>query len=139
MIFLKEIPMSYIKANQAGIVLFAVLTFATRQPWLLGLLLAIQLAGLLLRWNLFVQAAKPFLRTDGETQAAELQRFNNVLAVLFLLLSVLSFSVGWTAAGYIFAGMLLAAAGTALLGYCIGCTVYFQYKQLLARRRLNRS
>ncbi|WP_249266982.1 DUF4395 family protein [Paenibacillus sp. HGF7] len=131
--------MSYIKANQAGIVLFAVLTFATRQPWLLGLLLAIQLAGLLLRWNLFVQAAKPFLRTDGETQAAELQRFNNVLAVLFLLLSVLSFSVGWTAAGYIFAGMLLAAAGTALLGYCIGCTVYFQYKQLLARRRLNRS
>ncbi|EGL15926.1 DUF4395 family protein [Paenibacillus sp. HGH0039] len=136
---MKEIPMSYIKANQAGIVLFAVLTFATRQPWLLGLLLAIQLAGLLLRWNLFVQAAKPFLRTDGETQAAELQRFNNVLAVLFLLLSVLSFSVGWTAAGYIFAGMLLAAAGTALLGYCIGCTVYFQYKQLLARRRLNRS
>ncbi|MEY9095155.1 DUF4395 family protein [Paenibacillus sp. RC84] len=136
---MKEIPMSYIKANQAGIVLFAVLTFATRQPWLLGLLLAIQLAGLLLRWNLFVQAAKPFLRTDGETQAAELQRFNNVLAVLFLLLSVLSFSVGWTAAGYIFAGMLLAAAGTALLGYCIGCTVYFQYKQLLARKRLNRS
>ncbi|MEC0247396.1 DUF4395 family protein [Paenibacillus chitinolyticus] len=131
--------MSYIKANQAGIVLFVALTFATRQPWLLGLLLAVQLAGLLLRWNLFVQAAKPFLRTDGETQAAELQRFNNVLAVLFLLLSVLSFSVGWTAAGYVFAGMLLAAAGTALLGYCIGCTVYFQYKQFLARRRLNRS
>lgn len=136
---MKEIPMSYIKANQAGIVLFVALTFATRQPWLLGLLLAVQLAGLLLRWNLFVQAAKPFLRTDGETQAAELQRFNNVLAVLFLLLSVLSFSVGWTAAGYVFAGMLLAAAGTALLGYCIGCTVYFQYKQFLARRRLNRS
>ncbi|WP_405080680.1 DUF4395 family protein [Paenibacillus chitinolyticus] len=131
--------MSYIKANQAGIVLFVALTFAARQPWLLGLLLAVQLAGLLLRWNLFVQAAKPFLRTDGETQAAELQRFNNVLAVLFLLLSVLSFAVGWTAAGYVFAGMLLAAAGTALLGYCIGCTVYFQYKQFLARRRLNRS
>lgn len=136
---MKEIPMSYIKANQAGIVLFVALTFAARQPWLLGLLLAVQLAGLLLRWNLFVQAAKPFLRTDGETQAAELQRFNNVLAVLFLLLSVLSFAVGWTAAGYVFAGMLLAAAGTALLGYCIGCTVYFQYKQFLARRRLNRS
>ncbi|MCY9591529.1 hypothetical protein [Paenibacillus chitinolyticus] len=32
-----------------------------------------------------------------------------------------------------------AAAGTALLGCCICCTVYFPYKQLLARRRLNRS
>ncbi|SEG57043.1 DUF4395 domain-containing protein [Paenibacillus sp. UNC499MF] len=131
--------MSHIKANQAGIVLFVALTFAARQPWLLGLLLAVQLAGLLFRWNLFVQLAKPFLGTDGETQAAELQRFNNVLAVLFLLLSVLSFSVGWTAAGYVFAGMLLAAAGTALLGYCIGCTLYFQYKQFLVRRRLKRS
>lgn len=132
-----EIPMSYVKSNQAGIVLFVIASFLI-SPWILLALWLIQVVGLLSggRYNLFVRLAKPYLRTEGkETQAAELTRFNNSLAVIFLTLSLLSFAVGWTAAGYVFAAMLLAAAGVALLGYCIGCTIYYQYKQL--RRRVS--
>ncbi|WP_276353677.1 DUF4395 domain-containing protein [Cohnella caldifontis] len=133
-----EIPMSYVKANQVGIVVLVILSFVFT-PWILLALWLIELAGLLSggRYNLFVRVAKPFLHPEGkETQAAELTRFNNALAVIFLTLSVLSFSLGWPVAGIVFAAMLLAAAGAALLGYCIGCTVYFQYKQF--RHRFSR-
>ncbi|GGD86837.1 hypothetical protein GCM10010911_51610 [Paenibacillus nasutitermitis] len=131
--------MPYIKANQAGIVILVLAALAFREPWILAALWVIQTAGLLLggQWNLFVRIAKPYLAVSGrQTQALELQRFNNTLAVLFLTLSLIAFALGWTIAGYVFALMLLAAAGAALMGVCIGCVVYFQYKQFIARRRL---
>lgn len=140
---MKEIPMHYVKSNQAGIVLFVVLALAIQQPWILAALWVIQVVGLLTegRYNLFVAIARPALRNRkaAETQAVELQRFNNTLAILFLTLSLLSFAIGWAIAGVVFAAFLLIAAGVALLGYCIGCTIYFQYKQFLARRRLKHS
>jgi cobalamin synthase len=135
---MQEIPMPYVKANQVGIVLFVVVSIALQTPWLLAVLWAIQVAGLLTRgrFNLFVRIAKPFLRTEGkETQAEVLQRFNNTLAVIFLTLSLISFALGWTAAGTVFAVLLLAAAGVALLGYCIGCTMYYQYKRITHKLR----
>ncbi|MCC3377621.1 DUF4395 domain-containing protein [Cohnella sp. REN36] len=139
---MREIPLPYIKSNQAGIVLFVVLSFVLSQPWLLAALWLVQVVGLLTqgRGNVFVLIAKPFLNPEGkETQAAELTRFNNSLAVLFLTLSLLAFALGWNVVGYIFAAMLIAAAGAALLGYCVGCTIYFQYKQFKARRRITPS
>lgn len=139
---MNEIPMPYIKANQAGIVLFTITALLLHQPWILAALWIIQVIGLWpgKQWNLFVRLAKPFLQTAGrETQAVELQRFNNTLAVSFLTLSLLSFALGWTVAANLFAGLLIAAAGVALLGYCIGCTMYYWYKQILARRKLRRT
>lgn len=130
-----EIPMPYIKANQAGIVVFVIASFLLT-PWILAALWLIQMTGLLSsgRFNLFIRAAKPWLKTQGkETQAAELARFNNALAVIFLTFSVLSLALGWTIASYAFAAMLLVAATAALLGYCIGCTIYYQFKQLRHR------
>jgi hypothetical protein len=135
---LKEVPMPYVKANQAGIVLFIIAAFILGQPWIIAALWFIQTVGQLLggRFNLFVRIAKPFLHVEGrETQAAELQRFNNTLAVLFLTLSLISFALGWIVVAYVFAAMLLLAAGAALLGYCIGCTIYYQYKKALALKR----
>lgn len=134
--------MPYVKANQTGIVLLLIAAFVFRQPWLIAVLWLIQLAGLLSggKWNLFVGIAKPFLNTaKSQTQAAELQRFNNTLAVIFLTLSLASFALGWTIAAYVFAAFLFLAAGAALLGYCIGCTVYYWVKQVSARRRLKKN
>lgn len=139
---MQEVPVPYVKANQTGIVLLLFAAFVFRQPWLIALLWLIQLAGLLSggKWNLFVGIAKPFLNTaKSQTQAAELQRFNNTLAVIFLTLSLASFALGWTIAAYVFAAFLFLAAGAALLGYCIGCTVYYWVKQVSARRRLKKN
>ncbi|MGO4276598.1 DUF4395 family protein [Paenibacillus sp. TAF58] len=38
--------------------------------------------------------------------------------------------------GYIFTGFLLLAAGAALLGYCIGCMIYYRFKQFIVRQRV---
>lgn len=136
---MREVPMRYVKANQVGIVLFVLLSFVFNPLVVLGALWSIQVVGLASsgKLNLFVQIGKGVLTGKGtETQAVELQRFNNILAVLFLSLALISFSLGWVAAGYAFSVMLLAAASAALLGYCVGCTVYFWYKQLRAGRKI---
>ncbi|OMF40280.1 DUF4395 domain-containing protein [Paenibacillus sp. BGI2013] len=136
---MREVPMRYVKANQVGIVLFVLLSFVFNPIVVLGALWSIQVVGLASsgKLNLFVQIGKAVLTGKGtETQAVELQRFNNILAVLFLSLALISFSLGWVAAGYAFSVMLLAAASAALLGYCVGCTVYFWYKQLRAGRKI---
>jgi uncharacterized membrane protein YagU involved in acid resistance len=134
---MKEIPMAYVKANQTGIVLFILLSFIFRQPYILAALWIIQALGLVfgLKANLFVAAARPLLDVQGkETQAAELTRFNNRLGMIFLTLSLISFLFGFSILGYIFAAMFFLAAFVALCGYCIGCTMYFQYKMFKARR-----
>ncbi len=134
---MREVPMRYVKANQAGIVLSVILFFLLHQIWILAALWATQLAGLLTKGklNLFVQIAKLALKNKGEEmQALELQRFNNLLAVLFLTLALVFFGLGWDIAGYAFVAMLLLAAGAALVGFCIGCTIYFWIKQIRAGR-----
>jgi len=134
---MREVPMRYVKANQAGIVLSVILFFLLHQIWILAALWAIQLAGLLTegKLNLFVQITKLALKNKGEEmQALELQRFNNLLAVLFLTLALVFFGLGWDIAGYAFVAMLLLAAGAALVGFCIGCTIYFWIKQIRAGR-----
>jgi hypothetical protein len=139
---MREVPMRYVKANQIGIVILVVLSFLFQQPWILAALWAIQLLGLLTegRFSLFVIIAKLVLKDKGqETQAVELQKFNNTLAVLFLTASLISFALDWQIAGYAFASMLLIAASVALLGYCIGCTIYFWFKQIRAGRGIRRS
>jgi len=130
---MKEVPLAYVKMNQIGIVLFTAAALLLQSSWPIALLWAIQLAGLLSegRWNVFVRFARLLLRPDpARTQAAQLQRFNNTLAVLFLTLSMLGFVFGQPVVGYVFAGLLLAAAGAALAGYCVGCTLYWNYKRL---------
>ncbi|MFF2889761.1 DUF4395 domain-containing protein [Paenibacillus sp. NPDC057967] len=136
---MKDIPLAYVRSNQAGIVATLLIAIILQLPWLIVALWIVQLLGLLLgpKANLFIAIARPFVSkyaASGTTEAAELQRFNNSLGILFLTCSLLSFLLGWSVAGYVFAGMMGAAALAALLGYCIGCTIYFQYKQLRARR-----
>jgi hypothetical protein len=135
---MKEIPMPFVKSNQTGIVLFSVLAILLQSPWLIAALWVIQALGLAfgLRLNAFVKVARPFLKIQGSgTQSSELTRFNNVLAVTFLTLSLISLSVGMNTLAYVFVGMLAFAAFLAICGYCIGCTVYFQFKQLSRRFR----
>ncbi|MDF2837620.1 MAG: hypothetical protein K0Q63_3260 [Paenibacillus sp.] len=136
---MKEVPIPYVRSNQAGIVLSLAAFFITQSVWIIAALFVIQVLGLVFgaKANLFVRIARPFLGglvSRSGTEALELQRFNNSLAVLFLTLSLASLLLGFGTAGNVFAAMMGAAALAALLGYCIGCTIYFQYKQFRAKR-----
>ncbi len=128
---MKEIPIPYVRANQTGIVLLVVLAIIFQQPFLIAALWAIQVIGLWqgVRANLIVQLAAPLLHgriAGAQTEAAELQRFNNSIAVILLTLSVVSFWLmpgSWV--GYLFAGMVAAAAFVAICGFCVGCFFIF--------------
>ncbi len=136
---MSEIPVPYLRANQTGIVAFVIIAAIARQPLLIVLLWVIQVVGLLfgVKANLFIQFAKPFLKKrilHALTESKELSRFNNLLAVIFLTISLVFYALGWTIAGYIVAGMLAAAAFAAICGFCLGCFIYFQYKLLKNRK-----
>lgn len=137
---LKEIPLPLIKSNQAGIVVFVLLSFVFQQPLFVYMLFLIQLIPLLFgsKSNLFIGLAKLGFGKDrlrsSETQAAELAKFNQSIAAVLLGLSSVSFLLGWNVLAYIFAGMVALAASVAILGYCIGCTLYYQYKRWKALR-----
>ena len=131
---MNEVPVPYLRSNQIGIVLTVLIAIITQQPLLIALLWVVQVLGLLLglKANLFIRLAKPFLKEsikDAPTEEKELSRFNNLLAVIFLTLSLISFALGWNVTGYIFVGMLAIAASLAICGFCLGCFMYFQYKK----------
>lgn len=135
---MKEIPMPYVKANQAGIVLFVLLTLILQQFSVLLILFLIQIVGFIFgsKANLFIVLAKPFLKVEGKgKQAIELAKFNNGIAIIFLTVALVFFLLEYLTLGYLVAGMLGLAALIAICGYCIGCTIYYQYKQLVLRKR----
>ncbi|WP_426454066.1 DUF4395 domain-containing protein [Paenibacillus sp. S-38] len=133
---MKEIPIPYVRANQAGIVLFVLLAVVFQLPVLIVALWAIQVLGLWqgIRANLIVQLAAPLLRhriAGAPTESRELQRFNNSIAVGLLTLSLISFWISpgsWI--GYLFAGMVALAALVAICGFCVGCFLYYQFKRM---------
>lgn len=136
---MKEIPIPYVRANQWGIVIFILSGILLQQFTLIVALLVIQLIGFLggIQWNLFVQVAKPFLKDrlqHAQTEAQELQRFNNSIAIILLAAATLAHYTGLITISVILAGMVALAAFVAICGYCIGCTLYFQYKQWKLRR-----
>jgi hypothetical protein len=134
------IPMPYIKANQIGIVALIVLATIFKMPFILILLWLIQITGVIFGSNLFIQLAKPFVNLQGkETQAIELQRFNVTLGILFLTISLISFANNLIFMGYLFAWILGIVALIAICGYCLGCTIYYQYKHLKAMRSVNKN
>lgn len=132
------IPNILIKVNQALIAL-TVLVSLIVDPRLLMIVFFVQLISYKygMNYNLFVRLSTPFWRNKvnmKDVQAFELAKFNATIAVALLFVATLSAVLGWKLGAYIFGGMVAAAATAAVLGYCIGCTIYFQYKQFKARR-----
>jgi hypothetical protein len=137
---LPDIPMPFVKANQIGIVAFILLATIFKMPFILILLWVIQITGAIFGSNLFIQLAKLFVKVEGkETQARELQRFNLTLGILFLTLSILCFANNWIFAGYLFSWVLGVVALAAISGYCLGCTIYYQFKRIKSMRSISKN
>jgi hypothetical protein len=47
----------------------------------------------------------------------------------------ISFLMGYTFVGYVFSIMVILAAGVALMGYCIGCTIRYRYMMWKYKRK----
>ena len=124
-----SVPKPLVQLNQAFIVA-TVLAGLLFHPTILLLPLAVGVYTLLTKKNPVIQFSRRFLKkpmASYEQEDKDQQLFNQWIATICLGLALLSFSFGIQLAGYAFSGMVIVAAGVALMGYCIGCTVRYRY------------
>ncbi|MDF2724534.1 MAG: hypothetical protein K0Q59_4209 [Paenibacillus sp.] len=132
-----EVPMHRVRGNQLGILLSVIVSVATQQLWILILPLVVQLISRTfgVKTNLFVRLLSPLFPVSAKTESRELLRFNNLLAILFLAGALIAYAFGSLVVAYVFLAMLTVAVVLALSGFCLGCFIYFQWKQFWARRK----
>lgn len=137
----RSVPRPLVRTNQWFIVISVLLTWITKQAWILAIPLAAGLMGLFFEFNPIMRAAKLFLRKHPSEYIPEefdQQQFNQTIAVICLAGGLLSYLMNWTVLGYVFTIMVALAAFVAILGFCIGCYIRFQWKQLQYRRSLGK-
>ncbi len=132
-----SIPRPLVRTNQWFIVITVMISWFSGVYWLLLLPLIAGLLGIFMNYNPIVQFAKLFLRKHPSQYVPEdvnQQRFNQTIASTLLLLGFISFQLNWTIAAYIFTIMVALAALIAILGFCIGCFIHFQWNQYKYRK-----
>jgi hypothetical protein len=128
----KSIPRPLVRTNQWFIVISVLITWITGIYWLLLLPLIAGLLGVFFNYNPVIQFAKIFLKKHPSQyipEDANQQRFNQTIASILLLLGLISFALQWTVLAYIFTILVALAAFIAILGFCIGCFIHYQWTQ----------
>ncbi|SDI36561.1 protein of unknown function [Alteribacillus persepolensis] len=123
------VPKPLVQCNQSFIA-GTVLTALVWHEIFLAVPLFVGLYSLITKQNPVMAVGKRFLSKPADQyiqEDKEQQRFNQWIAVICLGLSLTCFYLGWHAAGYVFSVMVLLAAGVALMGFCIGCTIRYRY------------
>ncbi|WP_078381685.1 DUF4395 domain-containing protein [Sutcliffiella halmapala] len=131
------IPKPLVTVNQWFILLTVAISLLTGFYFLLLLPLLAGLSGLLTGYNPVLKIASKFLAKPPSSyiqeDKAQLQ-FNQTIAVSCLALSLIGFYTGYTIIGFAFSIMVGLASGVALLGFCVGCFIRFQWQQYQYRR-----
>lgn len=133
----KSIPRPLVRTYQWSIVICVILTWVTGQEWILAIPLSAGLSGLLFKYNYIMELAKLFLKKDKSTYIPEdfdQQRFNSVISVICLACALIGFIFQFETIAIIFSAMVAIAAFVAILGFCIGCFIRFQWQQYNFKR-----
>ncbi|MCL6574505.1 MAG: DUF4395 domain-containing protein [Bacillus sp. (in: Bacteria)] len=136
---IRSIPRPLVKTNQLVIVVSVLLTWVSGQEWFLLIPLIAGLMGIFFSYNPIMQIGKRFLRKEPNAYIPEdfdQQQFNQKIAVFCLGIGFLSFLLGWSTLGYVFTILVAVAASVAILGFCVGCFIHFQWKQYQYRRTI---
>jgi membrane-associated HD superfamily phosphohydrolase len=130
------IPKPLVQTNQIFMVLSVLVGILFHHAWL-WLPFLIGVYTLLTKLNPIILFSKRFLSKPSNQYIQEdkdQQIFNQWIATICLGLALLSFYFNWTAAGYAFSIMVMLAAGIALMGFCIGCFIRYQFIMWRHRR-----
>lgn len=135
---MKTISKPLVLANQWTIVGSVVIALVTQSAWILYIPFVAILLSLFTGFHPVLMIVKRFLRKPldqyEQEDFAQLQ-FNQWMAVSFLFVANLSYLLNWNILFNVATLMVGAAALVAILGFCIGCFIRFQYQQWLFRRR----
>ncbi|MCA0988317.1 DUF4395 domain-containing protein [Guptibacillus algicola] len=134
------IPRPLVRVNQWFIFICATAFIVTLHPMFLIIPLSVGVSSLFFNSNPVMKVGKLFLRkpmTSYLLEDKEQQAFNQKIAVSLLTLAlVASFvSIEWLAITS--AIMVALATFIAILGFCIGCFVRFQWKRYQYKRTLH--
>ncbi|RLQ95464.1 DUF4395 domain-containing protein [Falsibacillus albus] len=138
----RSIPRPLVRTNQWSIVLSVVLTWTTGYTWFLAIPFIAGVLGLLFNLNPIMRIAKLFLRKspkDYIPEDWEQQQFNQKIAVICLGAALISYIFGWTIPAYFFTAMVALSAFIAILGFCIGCFIRYQWKKYQHEKKVLRS
>lgn len=134
----KTIPKPLVMVNQWTIVLSVIISLITQSVWILLIPLVANVSSLLTGVHPILLIAKRFLSKPTtqyiQEDYAQL-RFNQWLAVAFLVVASISFLLNWSLLFNIATVMVGLAASVAIAGFCIGCFVRFQFQQWNYRRK----
>ncbi|MCK1986190.1 MULTISPECIES: DUF4395 domain-containing protein [Peribacillus] len=136
---IRSIPRPLVRTNQWVILLSVATALLSGQMWILVIPLTAGLLGLLFNFNPVMRLAKLFLKKKPSEYIPEdhsQQQFNQAIAVVCLGLGFISSLLGWNVTGYIFTLMVGLASLIAILGFCIGCFILYQWKQYSYRRSI---
>jgi hypothetical protein len=134
---IRSVPRPLVRTFQWVIVISVVLTWITSIEWFLLVPFISGLSGIVLGYNPIMQFVKRFLKKPKESYIPEdweQLQFNQKMAVFCLGAAFLSFMFGWNIAGFVFSILVATAAFVAILGFCIGCFILFQWKKYQYRR-----
>ncbi|MCT8138235.1 DUF4395 domain-containing protein [Anaerobacillus sp. CMMVII] len=130
---MKEIPISYVRTNQVFLVALTGSSIVFQSSWLLVIAFLFVVFPLMFgqKGNLAFQIAKRMFPkpSSGKTEAAELQKFNQTIAAVLLTIALIVHFLFDSWIAWLFVGMVTVAATIALLGFCVGCFLYFQFKR----------
>lgn len=133
----KAIPRPLVKVNQWFIVINVVFSLIFSNEYFLLLPLIVGLSSLIFKYNPVINIGKKFLSKEPKEyilEDYEQQQFNQVIAVFCLMTALISYSIGWSLLGIVFSAMVGAASFIAILGFCVGCFIRFQWQQFKYRR-----
>ena len=135
---MKTIPKPLVMANQWTIVLSVIIAVITQSAWILFIPLIANLSSLLTGFHPILVIVKRFLSKLANEYIQEdyaQLRFNQWLAVGFLFIASISYFLNLIILFNVATVMVGLAALIAILGFCIGCFVRFQFQQWNYRRK----
>lgn len=139
---IRTIPRPLVRTNQWFIVISVISTWFTGIEWILFLPLLAGLSGLMFGYNPVMRIASTFLRMHPSKYLPEdweQQQFNQKIAVGCLTGGLVAYAGGFTGLGNIFTIMVALAAFIAILGFCIGCFIRFQWSKYKPKKHATNS
>jgi uncharacterized membrane protein len=136
---MNTIPRPLVRLNQTFVATSAILYLLTSHLVFLVLPIIIGLTSVLINYNPLFVIGKKFLKKpmfDYIQEDKAQQRFNQILALSMFSLAFISSIINQMLLSYIFAIMVFLASTIALMGFCIGCFIHYQYHMWKYRRSL---
>ena len=135
---MNTVPKPLVLANQWTIVLAVVIALLTQNAWILLVPLISCMLSVFVGAHPVMLVIKKFLRKPLNEYIQEDKdqlKFNQWIAISFLVIAVFSYMFNSMIIYNVATIMVGVAAMVAILGFCVGCFIRFQYQQWQYKRK----